>query len=215
MKKRSDEEAYTRMNRRKRIDAYLKSLKHAQNPQNDEISIGGLTQSQDRFFPQADARFQRKKRPKRNPRGARERGGRFELPFTTVTTRDSAPCSVFVRRVGICGESGAICQIEDLLTNVFGASLSRSVLLSGLVSELNFRIGVPHLAWFLQMVFNMWWLLQLVLVLFEVCWFLDPYATTVSRLVDPGLSLASYRLPGAHPRFVWLSLCKPPVVMGL
>ncbi|CAN7101679.1 unnamed protein product [Brassica rapa subsp. narinosa] len=77
--------------------------------------------------------------------------------------------------------------------NVFGASLSRSVLLSGLVSELNFRIGVPHLAWFLQMVFNLWWLLQLVLVLFEVCWFLDPYATTVSRLVDPGLSLASYR----------------------
>ncbi|CAN6865522.1 unnamed protein product [Brassica oleracea var. botrytis] len=50
------------------------------------------------------------------------------------------------------------------------------------------------------MFFNLWWLLQLVLVLFEVCWFLDPYATTlnsltttVSRLVDPELSMASYR----------------------
>ncbi|WZY79740.1 hypothetical protein YC2023_026124 [Brassica napus] len=96
--------------------------------------------------------------------------------------------------------------------NVFGASLSRSVLLSGLVSELNFRIGVPHLAWFLQMVFYMWWLLQLVLVLFEVCWFLDPYATTPD-LFCSSIWLSS--LPGAHPRFVWLSLCKPPVVMGL
>ncbi|CAN6894757.1 unnamed protein product, partial [Brassica oleracea] len=68
-------------------------------------------------------------------------------------------------------------------------SLSRFVLLSRLVSELNFRVGVPHLVWFFQMVFNLWWLLQLVLVLFEVCWFLD---LSVSRLVEPGLLLAFF-----------------------
>ncbi|KAL0887761.1 hypothetical protein Bca101_011744 [Brassica carinata] len=80
--------------------------------------------------------------------------------------------------------------------------------LFGLVSELYSRAGVPLLAWFLQLVFNLWWLLHLVLVLFEVRWFPVPYAATVSRLEDPACQ-ALLSLLDARPQFVWLSLCKP------
>lgn len=83
--------------------------------------------------------------------------------------------------------------VRLLFRSSFGGIAIAIGYLFGLFLELYSHAGVPLLAWFLQLVFNLWWLPHLVLVLFEVRWFPVPYAATVSRLEDPGLSLASFR----------------------